>query len=246
MSDAPVSRHFEDADEDDLSFCDLPLSSAAVDQPQGFFPSGPAHHPPASSLEDASDFEFSAAPAVSAVDAFLFCGRSVPYDEHECRVDPLLLHSDSFRPREKLRSDSLLRVTRSTSSVAPATACDRSSSSWRRHRALIGITKFPATMELSDIRKRQGRRAPAPLFPVAEGGKEAVAGGRSGGHWSLLRPLRCRSHLVNALAKASLGWAAFRTPNPPWASASALAHVRMDTFGMTFDYLAGRFWAVLF
>ncbi|KAL3736419.1 hypothetical protein ACJRO7_025381 [Eucalyptus globulus] len=206
MSDAPVPRDFEDADADDLSFCDLPLS-AALDHPQGFFT-----RPPTSSPQDASDFEFSAGPAISAVDAFLFCGKSIPYDERESRVGSLLLHSDSFGPRDRpiasghlIRSDSVLRVTRSSSSVAPATACDRSPSPWRRHRALIGITKFPARMELSDIRKRQGRRAPAPLFPVAEGGNDVDAGGRSGGHWSLLRPLRCRSHLVSALAKASLG-----------------------------------------
>ncbi|KAF8021886.1 hypothetical protein BT93_G2124 [Corymbia citriodora subsp. variegata] len=225
MSDAPLPRDFEDAaaadDDDALSFCDLPLT--ALDQPHGPSPAL-SQAPP---LWDAPDFEFAAGPTASAVDAFLFCGRSIPYDEREYRVDSLLLRSDSFgrfnsfrRDGDKvrfasgqlLRSNSL-RMKRSRSSVAPPAAAAASSSVGssslrRRHRALIGITKFPARMELSDIRKRQGRRAPAPLFPAAEGGKQsfaAAADGRSGGHRGLLGPLRCRSHFVNALARASLG-----------------------------------------
>lgn len=213
MSDAPLPRDFEaDADEDDaLSFCDLPLTTS-LDQPRDGPPSPP--------LWDAPDFEFSAGPpAASAVDAFLFCGRSIPFDEREQHRVDSFGRLDSFRRDgakirfaggQLLRSNSL-RMKRSRSSAAPAAASASvgSSSFRRRHRALIGITKFPARMELSDIRKRQGRRAPAPLFPAAEVGKQVVAdgsgGGGGGGHRSLLRPLRCRSHFANALARASLG-----------------------------------------
>lgn len=216
MADTLLPRDFVDDDDDALSLCDLPFA-ALHRQPDGSCPA--ALPPPASPLQDAPDFEFPAGPAISTVDAFLFCGKPIPYDDRECRVDSLLLRSDSFGRLNSFRRDGAkvrfasgqlirsnsLRVARSRSSVAPAAASVRSSSSRRRHRALIGITKFPARMELSDIRKRQGRRAPAPLFPAAEGGEQVVAGGRSGGHWCLLRPLRCRSHLVNALAKASLG-----------------------------------------
>ncbi|KAI6707390.1 hypothetical protein NL676_010352 [Syzygium grande] len=63
-------------------------------------------------------------------------------------------HRDSsqiwFASKQLLRSNSL-QVTRLRSSVAMATAFVGSSSSQRRRRALIEITKFPARMELSDI-----------------------------------------------------------------------------------------------
>ncbi|XP_030451089.1 uncharacterized protein LOC115673144 [Syzygium oleosum] len=214
MSDTPLPRDFDDADDDALSFCDLHFSPLHQPDPP---------LPPTSPLLEASDFEFSTAgPTISAVDAFLFCGKSIPFDERARRVDSLLLRSDSFGRLNSFRRDGAkvrfasgqllrsnsLRVARSRSSVAPAAASVVGSSSSRRrqYRALIGITKFPARMELSDIRKRQGRRAPAPLFPAAEGEKQdSAAGGRSGGHRSLLGPSRCRSHFVNALAKASLG-----------------------------------------
>ncbi|PON58544.1 hypothetical protein PanWU01x14_165750 [Parasponia andersonii] len=79
----------------------------------------------------------------------------------------------------------------------------------RKHNVLIGLTKFPPKMELSEIRKRQSRRAPVPMFSSAAcgGDQPVVAGGQSGGkgNWGLLRPLRFRSNLVSALARVSFG-----------------------------------------
>lgn len=67
-----------------------------------------------------------------------------------------------------------------------------SSSAWRRRRALIRITKFLVRMELSDIRKKQGRRASTTHISATKGRKQVFASGRSGGHWSLLKQ-KCRT-----------------------------------------------------
>lgn len=66
---------------------------------------------------------------------------------------------------------------------------------------LIGLVKYQPEMDLSEIRKRQSRRAPAPMFPVMKGGEQsALADGKSGsakGHWGLMRMVRCRFHLLS-------------------------------------------------
>ncbi|EXB80111.1 hypothetical protein L484_013438 [Morus notabilis] len=86
----------------------------------------------------------------------------------------------------------------------PATGSHRYSRSGkggsRKHKVMIGLVKLQPEMELSEIRKRQGRRSPAPMFP-ATGVTGEEAGGRS--HWGILRPLWCRAHFVSALTKAS-------------------------------------------
>ena len=76
----------------------------------------------------------------------------------------------------------------------------------RKHNVLIGVlTKFPPRMELSEMRKRQSRRAPVPMLSAAYGGDQPVVAGsesRGRGHWGLLR---FRSNLVSALARVSFG-----------------------------------------
>ncbi|PON58546.1 hypothetical protein PanWU01x14_165770 [Parasponia andersonii] len=82
----------------------------------------------------------------------------------------------------------------------------------RKRKVIIGLVRFQLAepkMELSEMRRRQSRRSPAPMFPAAadRGGGEPGGGGRSSRsttHWGLFRPLRCRAHFVSAWTKASL------------------------------------------
>ncbi|MFQ6621990.1 hypothetical protein Gotur_002458, partial [Gossypium turneri] len=73
------------------------------------------------------------------------------------------------------------------------------SSSFRKYKVLIGISKIEPKMELNDMKKRQSRRNhPLPMFPpvatgdmaVLEAGDGCDAGGKRGHRWSLLRPLK--------------------------------------------------------
>lgn len=63
---------------------------------------------------------------------------------------------------------------------------------------LFGIVKFPAEMDLSDIKSRQERKNPSTiLFPDTSSGKcSSVSRSNSGnkGSWKLLRALGCQDH----------------------------------------------------
>ncbi|KAF5729513.1 hypothetical protein HS088_TW21G01680 [Tripterygium wilfordii] len=62
---------------------------------------------------------------------------------------------------------------------------------------------MPPRMELSEIKKRQSKRSPRPMFLVAEvSGDDGGAGRVNSG---LLGPWRHRSLLLTVLAKASHG-----------------------------------------
>ncbi|KAM6577208.1 hypothetical protein CsatB_029045 [Cannabis sativa] len=74
----------------------------------------------------------------------------------------------------------------------------------RKHnKVIMGLVRFQAApkMELSEMRRRQSRRSPVPMFPVENGSGEPT--GTGGSHWGLFRPLRCRAHFVSAWNKAS-------------------------------------------
>lgn len=62
---------------------------------------------------------------------------------------------------------------------------------------LFGIVKFPAEMDLSDIKSRQVRKTPSTtLFPDAAVGKCPMSRSSSGnkGSWKLLKALSCKDH----------------------------------------------------
>ncbi|OWM65775.1 uncharacterized protein LOC116198821 [Punica granatum] len=65
---------------------------------------------------------------------------------------------------------------------------------------MFGMVKFPAEMELEDIKTRQLRRNPTTLFvPTNETTEAATRGGRSSmsrnkGSWKLLKALSCKDH----------------------------------------------------
>lgn len=150
------------------------------------------------------------------IDTIIFCGRIMHQKEvsaynlqtkSKWRSESLnkahIMHSIGFT--NTIRSNSL-RVPGPKPDTAPATGSYRHPDSCsRKHKVFIGPVKIRPEMELSEIRKRQGRRAPVPMFPVVGGDESVIVGGKSGGgrsHWGLLRPLRCRSHLASVLARA--------------------------------------------
>lgn len=112
-----------------------------------------------------------------------------------------LSSSESFLRNQSFRYGS---ASKSFSSPAVGGYGDQRSDS-RRPMALIGLTRTPSRMELSEIRKRQARLAPVPMFHVVPEGKPVTVAGDGGGisRWSLIRAPRYRSVLVRVLAKAA-------------------------------------------
>ncbi|KAK9283329.1 hypothetical protein L1049_011568 [Liquidambar formosana] len=189
-------HHQEEEAEDALSFCNFPINDVGEESEYNEF-SG--ENPNPSSDQDL--FEFFPNPKCSQTNNIIFCGKIIPY-EHERRLE------------NRAKS---LRVTSSKPSPSPTTApaigscrflSTSAGSKSRRHVFMFGVVpKFRQEMELRDMKKRQSRLAPAPMFP-AVGGGEMVVSGEAGigkvdnGNWGLLRLLKCRSrtHFGSALA----------------------------------------------
>ncbi|KAM1019806.1 hypothetical protein ACFX15_040401 [Malus domestica] len=190
----------QEVEEDALSFCDLPLHDDV----------GESEENPMASASYSSDldafFEFPVDPIRGYIPMdVVFCGKPIHLRNEEPQIEnPFFSRSESF----KFSSPSHPHSHRSESELVSCRSHSPSSNS-RKHKVLIGLVKYQPEMDMNEIRKRQGRRTPAPMFPVISGGELAsVGGGRSGsgkGHWRLMRALRCRFHLLNALAKATLG-----------------------------------------
>ncbi|KAL3727822.1 hypothetical protein ACJRO7_032550 [Eucalyptus globulus] len=181
MSDTPLLRDYREA----VSFCDLPF--VALDQLGQILP----HSTSTSSLLDAPEFHFSISPAISAVNTFLFAGNSSPSTSVNTTSTPIIAlqprptASIAFPGTAQIRfvSDQLL-----SSPLASSDAIEELCRSGCRLRRIIFFIEEasssdwdyePAKMELSDIRKRRGRRAPTLLFsrrPKA-GSKSALVGG---------------------------------------------------------------------
>ncbi|KAK4766211.1 hypothetical protein SAY87_007853 [Trapa incisa] len=200
---------FQDLEDDAISLCSIsspPLISETCNGSS--FPS---------LLKD-DGFEFSninrSSGSVPHVDRILFCGKIIPFENPRYLLQrnfsfKRLRGSDGFESGEahKLaRSESLRFPSAKVASAAPEVgSCRYSVGSGRKFKALFGVSKFPARMDMDDIRKRQSRLAPAPLFPAGSDIALATGEGSGHSHWGLVRPLRCRSLLVSALARASLG-----------------------------------------
>ncbi|KAK4784383.1 hypothetical protein SAY86_018751 [Trapa natans] len=177
--------------------------------------------------------ESSSFPSPSKLDVFQFSltGESGSFRLDVIAIPPekpeYVLQSDAyferFRRSEResaaasLSRSSSLRLCRSSREVVPLTgsfsSSQRSPSSKRKYRVLIGVTKFPSRMDMCEIKRRQSLQPPTPLFPVGGSNGEDVliemaVGEKSQNHsqWSLSTlPLRCRSRVVTVLARASLG-----------------------------------------
>ncbi|KAF9613889.1 hypothetical protein IFM89_012437 [Coptis chinensis] len=107
------------------------------------------------------------------------------------------------------RTDSLVQSDERISSGTCFGKCkfseQRTPSARPRRRVLMfGLVKAPTEMELKDIRNRQSRRMPSPLFPAFDG-EETVSVKRVGGKgtWRLLRVLSCKGE-ANGVITASL------------------------------------------
>lgn len=222
-------NHLRDLDgysEDDaLLFCDLPMNKKEE--------SMLCVCPENQNIQNQDLFEFfSNNPNYSkpnpSTETVVFCGKTMlPKTVQEFQRHPnngLYIRRDSFKRCHSLRSESSFAEPPSMISTAdrpnsfriggsvssPATRNTQyNNSASQRHKVLIGLVKVQSKMELSEMRKRQSRRSPAPMFSVADAGRlalvgdDVVVGKRS--HWGLLGPLRCRSHLVSTLAKFSFG-----------------------------------------
>ncbi|KAE7996926.1 hypothetical protein FH972_001603 [Carpinus fangiana] len=199
MEDKPQLLYLEEAEEDALSLCDLPIHDQ---DPEPSYQNSPARL-------DLFEFSTNAKPETNpSTDRILFCGRVIH------RRDPLpggvqpKRRSESFNNFQTFHSARLTSPSRSSSFRAPATGSYRyQSSGSRKHKVLIGLTKIQP-MDLSEIRKRQSRRTPAPIVPVPDE-PVIVSGGRS--HWGLLRPLRCKSHLARLFTVGSRVFRLFPT-----------------------------------
>ncbi|KAK7338605.1 hypothetical protein VNO77_19224 [Canavalia gladiata] len=147
------------------------------------------------------DFEFPTAISNSAVtnDVVLF-GKVIHRGGKN--KNPFVLRSESSSGRQNRVSGSV----RSASTVDNRWRRSDSHSSSGKHRSgLFGMVKFPLQMELRDMKMRQERREVQrlPLPSMAAGDDGSVSGGKS--CWELVRPLRRRSQLMNALTKATFG-----------------------------------------
>ncbi|XVE68952.1 hypothetical protein DITRI_Ditri09bG0111200 [Diplodiscus trichospermus] len=199
----------QDELEETLSFCDLSLENQELHHE--FLSSH--HHSPSSPSHE--HFEFPFIPNNSTKNDIVFCGKLIKEqgldgdgDDQSRYLFPLSSARLSNNKKKDLGSLSFVDSKRNSSSSSTKNFRSQSSSfSSRKHKVLIGVAKITPMMELSDIKKRQSRRNPSPMVPpMAPGDLEAVAaGGRRGHHWGLLKPLRCRGHLVSALARATLG-----------------------------------------
>jgi hypothetical protein len=200
MEDKLNLLDLEEPEEDALSFCDLPIHNQDS-EPHHFSP----NYQNSPSRPELFEFSTNSKPETNAsAGRILFCGRVIHQrDPLPAKLQPKQ-RSESFSKSQTFHSARLTSPTRSSSFRAPATGSYRyQSSGSKKHKVLIGLTKIQPEMDLSEIRKRQGRRAPVPMFPP--GGEQPViaSGGRS--HWGLLRPLRGKSHLARVLALASFG-----------------------------------------
>ncbi|GMY08729.1 conserved [Fagus crenata] len=213
MEDNKYLQDLEESEEDTLSLCDLLIDDQEPDSySPKYFPNSPSRP---------DMFEFSKNPInpTNPKDTMIFCGRVIHQknqQDQSHRQALFLSRSESFNKSQKFHSARFTGNARSNSlrvpTPAPATGSSRyyHKSDSKKHKVLIGLAKIQPEMDLNEIRKRQGRRAPVPMFPVVDGGEPVVAGGgKSGGtgksHWGLLRPLRCRGHATNALARAAFG-----------------------------------------
>ncbi|XP_059669166.1 uncharacterized protein LOC132314308 [Cornus florida] len=101
------------------------------------------------------------------------------------------------------RSSSVAKCEPSPIRTVNITAITSMSTKSKCRMFMFAPVKFKPEMEMSAIKKRQSRRAPAPMFPAAVDGGEVVSGGRkSHHHWGLARQLRSGAHLANLLARS--------------------------------------------
>ncbi|KAJ4957701.1 hypothetical protein NE237_024812 [Protea cynaroides] len=111
------------------------------------------------------------------------------------------ISSSTFKPFGKYFG----KENNSSSSSSSSSSLARPKWPW----LMFGIVKVQKETELKDIKKRQNRLNPAPLFPAVVTGsgdeKVGVRKEEEKGSWRLLRALSCRGHASAAAVTASFG-----------------------------------------
>lgn len=198
--------HVHDDEEDTLSFRDFPIH-----EPQSEAGGSWSDHDDRHDLfEFRTDLKQKTGSSSSFPSEIVFCGKildavTLPNEDSALlglnfvnSSESSLMGNQSFRYRNSSRSFS--------SPVVGGLFGNQRSNS-RRPMALIGLTRTPSRMELSEIRKRQARLAPAPMFHVVPGENTVTAAVDGAGNgispWRLIKPLRYRSVVVRVLAKAA-------------------------------------------
>ncbi|KAF7133284.1 hypothetical protein RHSIM_Rhsim09G0153600 [Rhododendron simsii] len=197
----------QDETEETLSFCDIPIySSESADwetsskENQSLSSSSTS-----SSSSDQDLFEFFSEEwsnsSTYPVQNIVFCGKLIiPFKEPEISTDTThnLERKSPQKPRKKL-------ANKAAKSGGKNGFCVRkvlfwgSPAKWRWNLLACGLgARFPAEMELSDIRSRQRKRSPpAPLFLGGGGGDKKVGGGK--GLWAMIKSLSGRHRLIRVV-----------------------------------------------
>ncbi|KDP32551.1 hypothetical protein JCGZ_14763 [Jatropha curcas] len=187
MENSTINEGFEDA----LSFCDLSFEDEETEINKnnvGFDRQN--------SLSDREFFEFSTSSSLSSSDSnsvmsdnIIFCGK--------------IISSKTDQGQDSLASSAKNKLP--VPPPARSLRCPSTSGSSRKQKVMIGLAKIPSKMDLSDLRERQNRRTPPPMFPASTvvGGGESVDvignGSRRKSNWSLLRSFRFKTNGFGSL-----------------------------------------------
>lgn len=111
----------------------------------------------------------------------------------------MMRNSRSLDYRKLHRQSSMVSPTPAemerNSSVKSVGKYDKKSGKPRWFFLMFGIVKFPAEMDLSDIKNRQIRRNPSTtMFPNESGGRFPDNRSSGKGSWRLLKALSCKDH----------------------------------------------------
>lgn len=179
----------EEREEDALSFCDLPLHEHSEEEEER----------PASVSDPDDFFEFAIDPihGYFPMDVVIFCGKSII-----CSKPITIISTPEPQLNKQFSSRSESFKLGHCPSSKPHAIQEHKSLKSKSRKHVMGLVKYPQQeMDLNEIRKRQSRRAPAPMFPV-NGGEKPEVKSQGKEQSGVMRPPKCRSHWLSALAKA--------------------------------------------
>ncbi|KAL8090481.1 hypothetical protein AgCh_039796 [Apium graveolens] len=125
----------------------------------------------------------------------IFCGKLIPYNNEtkiissSARSFNYLIDNEEDRFSRGNRSENLQARSEYSVHKVNITSLTTMSPKARRRMFMFGPVKFKPEMELSAIRERQSRRAPALMFPIKEEKLE-------------VGPVKSKVHLTDILAKS--------------------------------------------
>lgn len=182
----------EEREEDALSFCDLPLHEHSAEEEE--------EERPAYVSEPDDFFEFAIDPihGYFPMDIVIFCGKSIICSKP---VTVIPTPEPQLNKQFSSRSESF-KLGHCPTSKPHAIQEHKGQLKSKSRKHMIGLAKYHQhEMDLNEIKKRQSRRAPAPMFP-ANGGEKPEVKSQGKEQSGVMRPLKCRSHWLSALAKA--------------------------------------------